>query len=103
MRTSFSAAAPFPMANLEIKRPCGGFVDEKHRPCIRPQKLVNFFHDGAENLLKLKGTGEGFSEYAEHGDYPRGPAELLRREIAAAVNTFKIVCVRHSDGLGLLH
>src|SRR5579862_9191861 len=35
-------------------------IDEKKRPGVGAQKFVNFLHDGAKNLIELKGTGECF-------------------------------------------
>src|SRR5690242_8705782 len=45
------------------------FVEKKKRPIIRAEKLVNFLHDGAENLVKLQGRGEGFAQFLEYGNF----------------------------------
>ena len=46
-----------------------GFVHQQQRPGVRTQKLVDFFHDGAQNLIELQGGGERLAQFVENRDF----------------------------------
>ncbi len=46
-----------------------GLVHQEQRPCVRPQHLIDFFHNGAEDLIELQGGGEGLAELVENRDF----------------------------------
>jgi hypothetical protein len=69
---------------LEIKLLLG-FVHQEQRPGVRAQELVDFFHDGAQDLIELQGGSEGLAQFVEHGDFAGFAAFSLNRRAAAAL------------------
>src|ERR1700730_10588083 len=42
-------------------------IHKEQRPCIRPQHLVNFFHDGAEHLVELQRRSQRLAKLVKYG------------------------------------
>ena len=94
MRTSFSACAPFPDRQLEVKLLLD-FIDQQQRPRVRTQELVDFFHDGAQDLIELQGGGEGLAEFVEHRDFARFALFSPDSCVAAPLDAAKILSRGH--------
>src|SRR5580700_5646197 len=73
-----------------------GFIEQQKRPVIRAQKLVNFLHDGAKNLVKLQRRGQRLPQLLEDGDFARFALLGGNRGIAAAFHGWKLFDFVHA-------
>ena len=71
------------------------FIDEKERPGIRAQKFVDFFHDGAKDLIELQGGSKRLAQLVEHRDFARLALFSPNRCAAAPVDARKILSRVH--------
>src|SRR5580692_3729599 len=72
------------------------FIQEEQRPVVRAQKLVDFLHDGAENLVELQRRGERLPQLLEDGDFARFTLFGGHRGIAAAFHGRKLLYFVHA-------
>src|SRR6266850_7853110 len=77
-----------------------GFVEQQQRPVVRPQELVNLFHDGAENLIELQRRRQRLPQLLEDGDLALFALLGWHRRIAAAIDDRKRLYFFHA-GLNL--
>src|SRR5712664_3256422 len=77
-----------------------GFVEQQQRPVVRPQELVNLFHDGAENLIELQRRRQRLPQLLENGDLALFALLERHRGIAAAIDGRKRLYFFHA-GLNL--
>ena len=72
-----------------------GFIDEQQRPGVRAQKLVDFFHDGAQDLIELQGGSEGLAKFVENRDFACFALFSPSRSAAPPVDAAKILSRGH--------
>src|SRR6267143_34808 len=77
-----------------------GFVEQQQRPVVRPQELVNLFHDGAQNLIELQRGRQRLPQLLEDGDLALLALLGRHRGIAAAFDDRKRLYFFHA-GLNL--
>ncbi len=70
-------------------------IDKQQRPGVRPQKLVDFFHDGAQDLIELQGGSEGLAKLVENRDLARFAMFSSSARAAAPVDPRKILSRIH--------
>ncbi|HWY78024.1 MAG TPA: hypothetical protein VN281_20585 [Verrucomicrobiae bacterium] len=61
-----------------------GLIEKQQRPVIRPQKLVDFFHDGAENLIELQRGRQRLAKFLKDRDFAGFSLFVGNRRVAAA-------------------
>ena len=71
------------------------FVDQQQRPGVRTQELVDFFHDGSQDLIELQGGGEGLAKFVEYRDFARFALFSPNRGAATPLDTAKILSRGH--------
>jgi len=59
------------------------------------QKLLNFLHDGAQNLIELQRGGKSFAKFVEYRNFAGFPAFHGSRGTAATFDARKAVGVCH--------
>ena len=90
----FQRLGCFADRQLKIKF-LGGFVEKQQRPVVGPQKLVDLFHDGAENLVELQRGGERLAKFLEDRDFASFALFEGNAGIAAAFDGGKLFNVLH--------
>jgi len=78
-------------------------IEQQQRPCIGTQELVDFFHDGTQDLIELKRRREGLAELMEHRDFARFAMLSPTRCGAAPLYTAKILGCAHWMPWCLIH
>src|SRR5580698_7802539 len=73
-----------------------GLIQQKQRPVSRAQKLVNFLHDGAENLVELQRRRQRLPQLLEDGDFTGFALLSGNRGIAAAFHGWKLLYFVHA-------
>ncbi len=71
------------------------FIEEQERPGVRPQKLIDFFHDCAQNLIELERGGESLAKFVEHRDFARFALLSTCRNVAAPLDSAEIFGLAH--------
>jgi hypothetical protein len=64
-----------------------GLIQQEQRPVVRAEKLVDFLHDGAENLVELQGRGKRLPQFLEDGNFARLTLIAGHRGVAATLHT----------------
>src|SRR4029077_20930468 len=68
-----------------------GLIQQEQRPIVRAQELVDFLHDGAENLVELERRRQRLPQLLEEGDFARLALLGGDRGIAAAFHGWKLI------------
>lgn len=61
------------------------------------QKLIDFFHDGAQNLIELQGGGKRLTQFVEYGYFTGFPLIGIDQGIVTAFDACKPFCFCHSS------
>ena len=96
MRTSFRRLGGLADGQFEVEFLLG-LIQQQQRPVVRAQKLVDFLHDGAENLIELQRRGQRLAQLLEDGDFARFALLGGDRGIAAAFDGWKLIYFVHAQ------
>jgi hypothetical protein len=91
----FQRLGGFSDSQLKIKL-LFGFIQEEQRPVVRAEKLVDFLHDRAENLVELQRRGQRLPQFLEDSDFPCFALLGGNRGIAAAFHGRKLLYFIHA-------